>query len=70
MKLAAILWFAETFENVYDATAPTFAPSTETVFTPYPTPAVIVKDLLDPLLTVMEPDGEIEPPVPALALIV
>jgi hypothetical protein len=51
--------------NVNVVTAPCETPSTTTLATWKPEFAVIVNCWLAPEFTVTEPEGEIEPPVPA-----
>ena len=65
-----MVWLAVMLVKVYELTVPADAPSTVTLLIVYPLPGVIVKLWLAPALTLEEPDGEIEPPEPALALIV
>ena len=65
-----MIWLAVTLLKVYELTVPTDAPSTLTLLIVYPLPGVIVKLWLAPALTLEEPDGEMEPPEPAVALIV
>ena len=69
-KLADIVWLEFTFVNVNELTAPTDEPSTRTSAIRYPVLGVIVKVWFDPPLTATAPEGDMEPPVPADALIV
>ncbi len=59
-----------TFVNVYVLTVVTVEPFTVSVEIVNPLLAVMVKAWLFPDVTVTDPDGEIEPPVPAEAVIV
>ncbi len=59
-----------TFVNVYVLTVVTVEPFTVSVEIVNPLLAVMVKVWLFPDVTVTDPDGEIEPPVPAEAVIV
>jgi hypothetical protein len=61
---------AVTLLKVYELTAPTVAPSTVTLLILYPLLGLIVKLLLAPALTLTEPDGEMDPPEPAVAVMV
>jgi hypothetical protein len=69
-KLADMVWLEFTFVNVKELTAPTDEPSTRTSAIRYPVLAVIEKVWLEPPLTATAPEGDMEPPVPADALIV
>ena len=64
LKLARMVWFAETFVNWYVDTAPQLAPSTRTDETAYPELGVIMKVLLPPADIADVPPGEMEPPCP------
>ena len=64
LKLARMVWFAETFVNWYVDTAPQLAPSTRTVETAYPELGVIIKVLLPPADIAVVPTGEMDPPCP------
>src|SRR5438105_2919019 len=70
LKLAAIVWFAVTFENVYDAIAPFDTPSTSTSAIVWHASGEIVNDWFAPQPTDTAPLGEIVPPAPADAVIV
>ena len=56
--------------NVYDGAPGSTVPSTIRLVTRNPEFGVMVKDLLDPPVTLTAPDGEMEPPVPADAVMV
>ena len=64
------MWFPLTLLNPYELTAPTEAPSTFTSAIVYPFVGVMVKVWPPPLLTLTFPDGEIEPPELAAAVMV
>jgi len=70
LKLAEMLWLAVTLLNVYEVTAPFDTPSTVTLLIAYPDAGVMVNPLLVPEATLTLPDGEIDPPAPALAVMV
>ena len=69
-KLADMVWLEFTFVNVKELTAPMDEPSTSTSAIRYPVLAVIEKVWFEPPLTATAPEGDMEPPVPADALIV
>ena len=56
--------------KVYELTAPAEAPSIFTSAVVYPVVGVIAKVWLLPPLTLTLPNGEIDPPVPALEVMV
>ncbi len=69
-KYAAMVWFAVTPVKSYPATAPWFAPSTSTLSIWYPVFGEIVNDWFAPWVTFTAPDGVIDPPAEAVAVIV
>jgi hypothetical protein len=69
-KLALIVWLACTLLKVYVVTAPTDEPSTRTSDTLYPEFGVMVKVRLEPCDRITEPDGEMDPLLPADAVMV
>jgi hypothetical protein len=56
--------------KAYELTAPTEIPSAFTSAIVYPAAGVIVKLWFVPPLTLIDPSGEIDPPEPAVAVIV
>ena len=69
VKEAEILWEAVTPVNVYESTLPTEDPSTSTLATAYPVFGEMVNIWLPPLITETEPDGDMDPPADADAVI-
>src|SRR5205085_2182780 len=67
-NVAAIVWLAVTFANVYAATAPTEPPSTVTSAIVWQASGAIVYACEPPHATGVAPAGAIEPPAPALAV--
>ena len=70
VNVAEMVWLEVTFVKVYVLTAPTELPSTSTLEIVYPVLAAMVNVWLDPPLTEIAPDGDSEPPVPAVAVMV
>ncbi len=64
------MWLAWTFEKVYEVTEPTDAPSTTTPVIWYPVAGAIEKVSFEPEGTLTDPEGEMDPPVPAEAVMV
>ena len=67
-KVASMVWLAATLGKVNVGTTPTEAPSTSTSEMLKPLLGVMLKVRLAPADTWTDPDGEIVPPVPAIAV--
>jgi hypothetical protein len=69
-KVAAIVWFAVTFVNVYVLAVATEELSTDRFESEYPVFGVMVKTCVAPELTLTAPNGDIDPLAPADAVMV
>ena len=69
-NVAAIVWFAITFVNVYVLAVATEEPSTDRFEREYPVFGVMVKVCVAPELTLTAPTGDIDPLAPDDAVMV